>query len=185
MEPHPLEYASARSDQDEPDRAPDSETRHVETLEYASAGSDRALWLAVIKRLIPAFDVTALVFVVSQYSFLFAMAVINIHECGVPPYGHGSSYNDRALGSADDVADFPRLAAWIASVDKSAAETLGGPAFLANLLSFTVFSYVLSAYLVVRAIMMRGTRRVVMAALAVLMVLTLPFIWAAVVVGLD
>jgi hypothetical protein len=130
-------------------------------------------------------DVVSFAFLLSQLSFLLAMMITNIRECGVPPYGHGSSYNEDALGSAEFVLEFPRLAAWVIKFPQGLFETLGDPAFIGNAFLFTIPSYVVAAYLVWRCFGSSRVWRVIFVLAAAAMAFTLLWIGPAIVVRFD
>jgi hypothetical protein len=156
--PAPLDYASSREPRRRPRLPP-------------------AAWVAL--------DLAAVAFLVSQYAFLLAMMAINVRGSGVPPYGYGSGYRHRALGNADFVRAHPAVAAFVAERRGDRLEILGFPAAVANALTLTGVSWAVAAYLVWRCFRTRGARRVMTALVAVLALVTLPYVYPALLVWLD
>lgn len=156
----------------------------MEPLDYASPQGRGPARLSAA-RIFLILDLLALAFFVSQASFLIETTSINIRESGVPPYGYGSSYNGHALGNAEFVAEFPAIAAFIARLWDGKFNVLSYPAFFANAFTFTVISWLITAYLIGRLIFARGVRRAFVGSLGVLMLATLPYIWWALVVAFD
>jgi hypothetical protein len=156
----------------------------IEPLDYASPRGRESTYSPGVEICL-VLDVLALFFFVSQAAFLLEMMGVNIRECGIPPYGHGSAYKSHALGSAEFVSDFPALAASIADLPREGLRFVGFCSFLANVVTFTVVSWIVTAYLIGRSIVVRRARRVFVCSLAVLMLATLPFIGSALVVAFD
>jgi hypothetical protein len=113
------------------------------------------------------------------------MMILNIGECGVPPYGFGSSYQQSALGNDTFVRSCPNLAAWIIRLPRARLKPLACPSFLANAFTLTGFTWALSAYLVWRSIRTRGRRRVLLLLIALPTIATLPWIYPALMVKFD
>jgi hypothetical protein len=116
---------------------------------------------------------------------MFDMMITNINECNVAPYGFGSSYNSYALGNADFVRTYPRVAAWIHRSRNPWCVLVSCPSMIANALTFTSFSWIVAGYLVLRVFGTRRFRRILILLAGVLMLATLPWIWWTLVVFFD
>jgi hypothetical protein len=153
-------------------------------LEYASPELPRQRWYR--HPLLLAFaDAAAILFLLSQLAFMFDMMITNINECNVAPYGFGSSYNSYALGNADFVRTYPRVAAWIHGARNRWCVLVSYPAMIANAFTVTGFSWIVAGYLVSRAFSTRRYRRVLIVLTAVVMLATLPWIWWTLIVFFD
>lgn len=164
----------------------EDDAKMIHSLEYAPVHRTRRRW-----RMSPAVfntvDVLVVLFFFSQLTFLLAMMSINIHECGVAPYGYGSSYKSSALGNDEFVLAHPKLAASIANLyeHRPTLEMFCIPAFFSNLFTVTIASWIAAGYLTWRCFRTRSYRRIITASFALLMWATLPWIWPAVQVALD
>jgi hypothetical protein len=153
-------------------------------LEYASPQPPRRRWYRH-PALFAFLDLAAILFLASQIAFMFDMMITNINECGVAPYGVGSSANSRALGNGDFVRAYPNAAAWIHGARSGWWPVLSFPAMLANAVTFTAFSWFVAGYLVCRTFVTRRFRRVLIVVAAALMLATLPWIWETLLVFFD
>ncbi len=127
-----------------------------------------------------ALDLFALAYGISQWAFLLAMMIINIRETN-----GGSSYTDNALGNADFVRSHPGLAAWIGTWNLGWFEAVGTPAMMANMLTLSIYSYLVVAYLVYRVFKTRRTMRIALGVLTLIMLVSLLYIHPAMVVRSD
>jgi hypothetical protein len=153
-------------------------------LEYASPELPRQRWYRH-PLLLACADTAAILFLLSQLVFMFDMMITNINECNVAPYGFGSSYNSNALGNADFVRTYPRVAAWIHGARNPWCVLASRPAMIANAFTFTGFSWMVAGYLVWRVFNARRYRRVLIVPVALLMLATLPWIWHTLIVFFD
>lgn len=156
-----------------------------EVLDYAPSPDGRRRRWRLPRAVLTAFDIATSAMLLSQASFLLAMTITNVHECGVAPYGVGSSYHSPALGNAEFVRTFPGAAAIIAGLPRFPLETLGIPAMIGAMLTLTALPWLMAAYLIWRCFGTGGRRRAATVCLALVALAMAPYVKPAIVVFLD